>query len=52
MISQPDLVIAILTELDRQVPGFAADNEFYSLLFRLADQIANAANRANQDPAA
>jgi len=33
--------------------GFTADQEFYNLVFRVADQIANAANaRANQDRAA
>lgn len=44
MISQSELVYAILAELDRQVPGLTADQEFYNLVFRLADQIANAAN--------
>lgn len=54
MILQSELVIAILAELDRQVPGFTADQEFYNLVFRVADQIANAANanRADQDRAA
>lgn len=56
MISQSELVCAILAELDRQVPGLTADQDFYNLVFRVADQIANAANananRADQDRAA
>lgn len=53
MISQPELVIAILAELDRQVPGLAADQEFYNLVLRVADHIANAANAlSDQDQAA
>ena len=53
MISRSELVIAILDDLDRQVPGFAADQEFYNLVLRVADHIANAANAlSDQDQAA
>lgn len=44
--NQPDLVMAILRELERQNPTAYAPVGFYSLIFQLADQIVAEANQS------
>lgn len=42
--NQPDLVVAILRELDRQQPGRVCGEHLFSLICRAADEIVRAAN--------
>ena len=42
--NQPDLVVAILRELDRQQPGRVCGEHLFSLICRAADEIVASAN--------
>lgn len=44
-MSQLMMVVAILNEITRQLPDFAAEEEFYDLVCRLATQLTDATNR-------
>lgn len=49
-INQPDMVCAILGELERQQPGISCNPELFALICQAADKIVAAAN-ANPAPA-
>lgn len=49
-INQPEMVCAILGELDRQRPGILCNPPLFALICRAADEIVAAAN-ANPAPA-
>lgn len=44
-ISQLMMAVAILNEITRQLPDFAAEEEFYDLVCRLATQLTETVNR-------
>jgi hypothetical protein len=49
--NQPDLVVAILAELDRQQPGILCNPPLFALICRAADEIVAAARQAEVGPA-
>ena len=50
--NQPDMVVAILRELDRQEPGILCNPALFALICRAADEIVAATRAANPQQAA
>lgn len=52
MINQPDMVVAILSELDRQQPGILCNPALFALICRAADEIIAAVTARPSKPPA